>query len=96
MRIGFQPRFRITNTNQREEFNNPLFSRLSFQALVQLKNFTDLLAHRMQRVERCHRLLKHHGDVIAAHFAQRLIIRFQQINAIEQHFPRRMRRGRIG
>ncbi len=40
---------------------------------VQLEDLADLPLDRVQRIERGHRLLKDHGDRIAAHGAQMLL-----------------------
>ena len=41
------------------------------QALVERDDLADLPLDRVQRIERSHRLLEDHGDVVAAHLAQR-------------------------
>ena len=51
----------------------------SAQALMQFEDFADLLFHRMQRVERGHRLLENHGDVVAAHLAQVALVRIAAV-----------------
>ena len=58
------------------------------QALVQLEDLADLPLDRVQRVERGHRLLEHHGDVVAAHLAHRILVGGDQVLPVEQHLCR--------
>ena len=59
-------------------------------ALVQLQDLADLLLDRVQRVERGHRLLEDHGDVVAAHArAARSSLSVEQVLALEQDLARR-------
>ncbi len=62
---------------------------------VQLQNLADLLFNRVQRIERGHRLLKYHRDVIAAHASQISFVAIEQILTLEQHLAGRMARRRI-
>jgi hypothetical protein len=52
---------------------------------MQCEDLADLALNRMQRVERCHRLLEDHGDVIAAHPAQVVLVVVQKVFALEHH-----------
>ena len=49
------------------------------QALVQDQRFSDLVANREHRVQRCHRLLKNHGNLIAANFSQGVLAGLCQV-----------------
>ena len=68
------------------------------QALVEFQDFADLPFDRMQRIERGHRLLEDHGDVVAAHLAQVALIGIKQFLALELDRAGRMlrRRDRAG
>ena len=57
-------------------------------ALVQRQHLDDLLLDRVQRIERGHRLLEDHGDLVAAHLAQLLLVQRQQVLAVEQDLAR--------
>ena len=50
--------------------------------------FADLIADRPHRVERCHRLLKDHGDLVAAHAAHLCIGQLEKITTIESDTAR--------
>jgi hypothetical protein len=65
------------------------------RAAVPLQDLADLLLDRVQRVERRHRLLEHHGDVVAADLAQLVDTCLQQILALEQDLAGGMRGRRI-
>ena len=54
---------------------------------VKLENLADLPLDHMQRVERGHRLLKHHGDASAAQRAQSALIHLQHVLAGEMITP---------
>ena len=46
---------------------------------MQIEDFADLALDRVQRIERGHRLLEHHGDVVAAHLPQVALIGVEQL-----------------
>ena len=54
--------------------------------------FGDLLADRLQRVERRHRLLEDHADVVAAQGAHLVLGRGQHVDAVEADAARRRAR----
>ena len=62
--------------------------------LVQLQHFSNLVAHRVQRVQRRHRLLEDHADVAAAYAAHLALALGQQIRTVETDGTRGG--GRIG
>ena len=66
------------------------------QAAVQLQDLADLPLDRVERVERGHRLLEHHGDVVAAHLAHLVLVGGDQVLALEQDAAGRVMRGRVG
>ena len=57
--------------------------RLALQVLVQFEDLADLPLHRVQRIERGHRLLEDHGDVVAAHPPQVALVGVEQFLALE-------------
>ena len=62
------------------------------RALMQLDDLADLPLDRVQRIERGHRFLEHHGDVVAAHLPQVALIGAEQLRAAEADRAGRMRR----
>ena len=83
MREGAKPPFGIADAHLIEQFQNTRAGCRLGKAFVQRENFTDLLLNRMQRIERGHRLLEDHGDVIAANPAQVRFITVEQVLAFE-------------
>ena len=69
VRIGLKPLRRIDNADFGQKFDDP-FLRNGRAAMMKRDDLADLPLDRMQRIERRHRLLKHHGDGVAAHRAQ--------------------------
>src|SRR3972149_5428105 len=53
---------------------------------VELQRLRDLLADGEHRVEGGHGLLKDHGDAVAAHLAQLIVVELQDVVAVEEHF----------
>ncbi|MNS68216.1 hypothetical protein D3C72_1014910 [compost metagenome] len=96
MRIGLQALFRFANAHLKQQFQRTRPRLRARNRLMQLQNLTDLPLDGVERVERGHRFLKDHGDVVAAHGAKRTFRQGQHILAVEQDFPRRMARCRIG
>ena len=70
--------------------------RLLRHALVGLDRLDDLPADRVERMQRRERVLKDHGDALAAHATQVVPRQAQQVDAVEQHLPgdRRVREAR--
>src|SRR5690606_2695305 len=63
---------------------------------MHFQDFADLPLHRVQRIERGHRLLKDHGDVIAAHAPQLCLRCLHQIPPVKKNFAGRMAGGGVG
>ena len=65
-----------------------VFARVScvFQTLVQLDRFADLIADGENRIERGHRLLEDHRDLVAADFAHLFIAELEKILATVEDF----------
>src|SRR5215510_6764813 len=53
------------------------------EVLMQSQCLTDLLANREYRIEACHRLLKHHADLVSADFAHRTFVELEEIDILE-------------
>ncbi len=96
VRIGVEPLFRVTDADLLEEFQRPRPRRLLAHAAMQLQDFHHLLRDRVQRVERGHRLLEDHGDLVAAHLPQLLLVGLQQVLSFEQDLPAWMAGRRVG
>src|SRR5260370_953574 len=62
--------------------------RLAMEPLVQRQRLADLPADRQYRVERGHRLLKDHRDVVAAHVAHFSFAELAQVAPGEADHPR--------
>ena len=63
---------------------------------MDLQHLADLLLDRVQRVERGHRLLEDHRDLVAADLAKRRRRQRQQILALEQDRAGWVRGGGVG
>ena len=63
---------------------------------VNLQHFAHLLLDRVQRIERGHRLLEDHRDLVAPDVAERARIEGQEVHAVEADAARRVRRGGVG
>ena len=71
MRIGAEPRLPDRGCRPRRAVRRLRRANCVFAAhAVQFEDFADLPLDRVQRVERGHRLLEHHGDACAANRAQ--------------------------
>ena len=70
MRISGQAVFGVADADFVQQFDNAGAGSVAFQLLVQAKAFPNLGFDRVQRVQRCHRLLKDKADVISAHRPQ--------------------------
>ena len=95
MRIGGKALFRLADADLIEQLQHPGTGSRTGDTLMQIENFGDLPLDRMQRIERRHRLLEDHRDVVAAHPAQVRIGRRHQVLAIEEDLPARMAGRRI-
>ena len=66
-RIGVEPPLGLGDTDLDEQFHSAAAQRASCEPEVLAQHFADLEAHREDRVERAHRLLEDHCDLLAAH-----------------------------
>ncbi len=67
VRIGVEPLLRLADADLVEQFQRASPRRALAHALMQAQHLADLLLDRVQRIERGHRLLEDHGDLVAAH-----------------------------
>ena len=81
VRIGVQPLLRVRQADQAQQLQHPGAGLGLAHALVQRQHLADLLLDRVQRVQRGHRLLEHHRDLVAADLAQHLLRRAEQLLA---------------
>ena len=87
MRIGVRATLRLRDMDPAQHLDRLGRSVAPRQSLVQRNGLGDLAADRHQRIERRHRLLKDHRDVVAAdglHFA---LGQLQQIDALKADVP---------
>ena len=91
-----QPFRRITDTGAFKAVQNFTPRCLFTHSPMKGQHFIELFFQGMQWVERHHRLLKNHGDVVATNAAQGLLVSVQQRLSMEQNIPLRIadRRGR--
>ena len=52
---------------------------------MQVDRLGDLQADRQRRIERGHRLLEDHGDLVAADGADAGVVELQEVLAVEEH-----------
>jgi hypothetical protein len=77
VRIILQPRLRVADAHLAQQVYDARAPFGSGKTRVQFQHLAHLLLHRMQWIERGHRLLEDHGDVVAAHLAQVALIGIQ-------------------
>ena len=83
MRIGMRATFRLGNMDAAQHLHGLVQRVAPRQPAMQCNRFADLAAHRHQRVERGHRLLEDHRNVIAADLLHLRFGEIQQIGALE-------------
>ena len=89
VRILLHAALRVRNFNQTQLFKHD-FARFRFgNAFVDAQRLDQLIADGEKRVERGHRVLKDHADLIAADFAEHFGRECGQIRAVKDHFIRR-------
>ena len=96
VRIGAEPAFRVADADEVEKLERAGARLAVGQAAMQLQDLADLPLDGVERVERGHRLLEHHGDVVAAHAAHLVLVGGDQVLALEQDAAGRVMRGRVG
>src|SRR4029079_14983358 len=88
--------FRIVDAHLPQQIEHPLARRPVRQPAMDLQYLADLILDAVQRIERGHRLLEDHGDLVAPDLAQGRLRQRQQVRAVEQDLARRVRGGRVG
>ena len=85
MRVGIPASGRVRHAHFGEQGEAAFAHLLAAQFQMRGQRLADLLANRKHRVERAHRLLKHHADPRAAAFAHRGFGQTHQILAAEPY-----------
>ena len=93
VRVGAHAALGVAQANQFQKFENPRPRGLAGEAAMEPQHLADLPLDRVERVERGHRLLEHHGDVGAAHVAHLALRQAGQVPALEQDFSALARRA---
>ena len=103
MRVGVDELARVADANRFEHGDRPIFRLDLIDLLVQDDRLGDLVANRVHRRKRGHRLLKDHGDLVAANVAHQRSGRvdLSQVNLVavappEHDFPVRDRGDALG
>ena len=94
VRIGLQPLRGLRQLHPLEQAQRLGAGGAGAQALVQAQWLGDLVADAVQRVQRRHRLLEHHGQTVAAQAAPVVLGQAQQLTAVEPDAAGRT--GRFG
>jgi len=66
MRVGLHPPLGLGDAEQLEHVDGAVEGLAAALALVEIDRLDDLVAHRVDRVERGHRLLEDHAEIVAA------------------------------
>ncbi|MCY1304387.1 hypothetical protein D9M70_541370 [compost metagenome] len=85
MRVGLQALRGAGDFHPFEQLQGALAQRLAAQAEVQLEHFLDLVADGEAGVERGHRVLEDHGDVLADDAPPLAALQAQHVGAVELH-----------
>ena len=96
VRVGAQALLGVLEADLVEQFQHPLTGGFGAEAPMDSQHFAHLPLDGVQRIERCHRLLEDHRDLVAANAHQRAFIRAHDILAAIADGARRMRCCRIG
>ena len=96
VRIGAKPAFRLADADLGEKLQDSRAEGCAAHAPVQLERLADLLLHGVEWIERGHRLLKDHRDLVAAHIAQGSLVGGEQLLPLEQHRAAGVMRRRVG
>ena len=96
MRIFVRALFGFRDARQSQHFHRLVPGLLAIDSLMQRNRFGDLVADCEYRIERGHRLLKDHSDILAAHGAHLRLIKSEQVDAGELDLSLRNPTGRSG
>ena len=83
MRVGVEAAFRVLDADLVEQVEHARLRRAVGKTAVDLQHLADLLLDGVQRVERGHRLLKNHGNLVAADMAQAVERQRHEVLALE-------------
>ncbi len=83
MRIGAHRTLGIRQADLAQQLERFLLSLPRRQEIMRLEHLGDLVADPHHRVQRRHRLLKHHGDVAAAQRQPRVLVEREQVLPLE-------------
>ncbi len=86
MWVVLQAAFGVGDADHAQQFSGAVFRLFTAHAQMQLERLGDLRADREHRVERCHRVLKDHGDLGPAHGTHLVLRQLEQIAPLEDHF----------
>jgi hypothetical protein len=84
VRVGVQAPLGIAQADEFEQLEDARPRLAARQAAMHLQHLADLPLDGVQRVQRGHRLLEHHGDVGAADAPEALLRQGEQVRALEQ------------
>ena len=87
MRIVAEPFFRLGDLDQTQHLHRALVRFLAGGFLVQAHRFGNLVADGEDRIERRHRLLEDHRDVVAPDRAHSLVRQHGDVFALVEDFP---------
>ena len=83
MRIFGNATLSLGDVHEAQHFDRALQRGCAIELLVQHQRLTDLTADCQDGIERCHRLLEDHRDVVAANTAHLGFLELQQVDALK-------------
>ena len=86
MGVAVEALLRIGNLDQAQHLDGSLARPAGTEAFMDADGFGDLEADGLDRIERGHRLLEDHGDLVAAHRPHGGFAELEQIAPFEQDF----------
>ena len=96
VRIGAEALFRIADADLMQQLERAPVRLLVGDAAVDLQDLADLPLDRVQRVQRRHRLLEDHRDLVAADLSKVALVVVDEVLAAIEHRAAGMAGGRIG
>ena len=96
VRIGVRAALRFRDVHAAQHVDGTVHGVAARQSLMQRDRLADLPAHREQRIERGHRLLEDHRDVVAADVLHLALGQVEQIGALEADGAVDDAPGRVG
>ncbi len=85
MRVLARPLLALRDLDHAQHLDRPGQGGGARETLMEPQRLADLRADRQDRIERRHRLLEDHRDLVAAHKPHRLVVETQQVAAAERH-----------